>query len=75
MSAFKLHSGLKIEGPQIEPTLSCRWLLVESLQNNNEAIQDQMKKGWVLVQTLHRSYLDNEDMDVFMRETPKAKSP
>ena len=75
MSAFKLHSGLKIEGPQIVPTLSCRWLLVESLQNNNEAIQEQMKKGWVLVQTLHRSYLDNEDMDVFMRETPNAKSP
>ncbi len=75
ISAFKLHSGLLIEAAQEAPDQTCPWLLVESLQNNEQAIQEEKKLGWSLVQTLHRSYLDNEDMDVFKRVKPATPDP
>jgi hypothetical protein len=74
ISAFKLHSALDIEVAQSAPASTCGWLLVESLQNNSQAIQEHQQQGWVLVQTLHRSYLDNEDMDVFKRKPLKTGS-
>ena len=74
MSAFKLHSALDIEVAQSAPASTCGWLLVESLKNNSQAIEEHQKQGWVLVQTLHRSYLDNEDMDVFKRKPLKTGS-
>ena len=75
ISAFELHSDLVIKTAQEQLNGHCEWLLLESLQNNSQAIEDQRKLGWHLVQTLHRSYLDNEDMDVFKREKPVATEP
>ena len=75
ISAFELHSDLVIKAAQEPLNGHCEWLLLESLQNNAQAIEDQRKLGWHLVQTLHRSYLDNEDMDVFQRDKPAESEP
>jgi hypothetical protein len=75
ISAFKLHSDLSIE-PAGDPQASlCPWLLVESLQGDARALELKTHDGFRLIQTLRRSYLDNEDVDVYQRTPAPSPTP